>query len=74
MTSNTNKELYEWAWNEVKRGSEIDRLIFDLKRHLKNRELTLNNPDRCLPYHDRTNMPIHVAYAPLLIEALENLR
>lgn len=71
--SNTNKELYEWAWEQVAKGNQIDSLIFDLRRHLKNRELMKNNLD-WLAYHNRTNMSIHIGYAPLLIEALENIR
>ena len=33
--SNTDKELYEWAWEEVSNGDVIDRLVSELERYLK---------------------------------------
>lgn len=73
MTSNTNKELYDWAWGQYYRGNEIDILINELKRNLKAYELIRQSPDYVPGYHKR-NMSIDVGYASLIIEALENIR
>lgn len=72
MNSNTNKELYEWAWDQYYKGNEIDMLIRGLKRDVQAHNLARQSPDYVSGY--RRNVSIDIGYAPLLIEALENLR
>lgn len=72
MTSNTNKELYEWAWDQYHLGNEIDLLIRQLKRDIQAHNLARQSTQyaSCL----RRNVSVDVGYAPLLIEALEKLQ
>lgn len=73
--SNTNKELYEWAWNEYHKGREIDILLKDMRYYLRSWEL-VKSGDVHSPttYGFSDSLSINKAYVPLLIEALENLR
>lgn len=70
--SNTNKELYQEAWNEYHKGSEIDLLLTQLRRHLKQQELIRNA--EIAPYGMSCFISIDNVYIPLLIEALEKLK
>jgi hypothetical protein len=74
MTSNTDKELYEWAWKEYRKGNEIDILLNELKRRQKAIELYLTGDMRVMPGHDPCHVTFNNGHIPLLIEALENLR
>lgn len=71
--SNTDKELYEWAWEEISNGDVIDRLVDELERYLKCYK-KLQESSEYDAYQSRRTMSIDISYAPLIIEALEKLR
>lgn len=70
--SNTDKELYEWAWNEYHKGREIDILLGEMSRFLKGWELVRGGA--LTPIGVSSTISINKAYVPLMIEALENLK
>lgn len=70
--SNTNKELYEWAWDQYYKGREIDTLLGEFRRFQSSWELIKGGA--LAPYGASSTMSINKSYIPLLIEALENLR
>lgn len=73
--SNTNKELYEWAWDQYYKSGKIDILLRDMNRFLKSWEIIkkgeVHSPST---YGFSDSLSINKAYIPLLIEALENLK
>lgn len=73
--SNTNKELYEWAWDQYNKSGKIDMLIEDMERFLKRWEIIKKGEGVSpTPYGVSECISINRAYVPLLIEALENLK
>lgn len=70
--SNTNKELYEWAWDEYYKGREIDILLGEFRRFQSSWELARGG--QLAPLGISSTMSINKTYIPLLIEALENLK